>query len=482
MSWIILAIIFYVLIVIVVCLHIIYDTRSTAKALAYVLFALFVPVIGIAIYYSVGLNYRKKKLYSKKITNDNKILAEVRERITVESEKAWNTPEPEVKKHKKLALYLLNDGMSPLAGNNEVELLLNGENKFPEVLEALRNAKHHIHIEYYIFEDGEIGEQIKEILLQKVQEGVKVRFIYDDFGSRTVRKSYVPELIRGGVEAFPFYKITFILFANRVNYRNHRKIIVIDGCTGFVGGINVSDRYINSKENPKQLYWRDTHVKISGPGVYYLQYLFICDWNFCSGRRLKPEPEFFCHKPTRGKAIVQIAASGPDSEMPTLMFSLVQAIGLSEKELLITTPYFIPGESVLDALHVAAMSGVKVKLLVPGKSDSAFVDAAARSYYGELLHSGVEIYLYQKGFVHAKTMVSDSQLSIIGTANMDHRSFELNFEVNSMIYDDKTSKKLRDAFYTDLEYSKKINPDTWKRRKWYKQMPERLARLVSPLL
>lgn len=483
MNWILLAVICYIFIVIVVCLHIVYDTRSTAKALAYVLVAVFVPLIGIAIYYTVGLNYRKKKLYSKKITNDNKILAEVRERITVESEKAWNTHEPEVQKHKKLALYLLNDGMSPLTGNNQVELLLNGENKFPEVLEALRNAKHHIHIEYYIFDDGEIGEQIKEILLQKVKEGVQVRFIYDDFGSRSIRKSYVPELIAGGVEAFPFYKIIFIIFANRINYRNHRKIIVIDSCTGFVGGINVSDRYINHKDKPDQLFWRDTHVKIVGPGVYYLQYLFICDWNFCSGKHLKPQPDFFCNKPNpKGKAIVQIAASGPDSEMPTLMFSLVQAISLSEKELLITTPYFIPGESILDALHVAALSGIKVKILVPGKSDSAFVDAAARSYYGELLHSGVEIYLYQKGFVHAKTMVSDGQLSIIGTANMDHRSFELNFEVNSMIYDDKTSEQLRDAFYNDLKDSKKINPDTWKRRPFYKQLPEKLTRLLSPLL
>lgn len=482
MNWIVLGSIIYVSAVIGVCLHIIYDTRSTAKALAYVLFAVFVPFFGIAIYYTVGLNYRKKRLYSKKITNDKKVLAEVRERITVESEKAWNTREPEVQKHKKLALYLLNDGLSPLAGNNEVELLLNGENKFPEVLEALRNAKRHIHIEYYIFEDGEIGEQIKNILLQKVQEGVKVRFIYDDFGSRSIRKSYVPELIRGGVEAFPFYKITFILFANRINYRNHRKIIVIDGCTGFVGGINVSDRYVNSETHPKQLYWRDTHVKIAGPGVYYLQYLFICDWSFCSGKHLKPQPDFFCHQPTKGKAIVQIAASGPDSEVPTLMFSLAQTISLAEKELLITTPYFIPGDSILDALHVAALSGVKVKLLVPGKSDSAFVNLAARSYYGELLKSGVEIYLYKKGFVHAKTVVSDGQLSIIGTANMDHRSFELNFEVNSMIYDDKTSKKLREAFYNDLENAKQINPITWRRRKWYKQMPEKLARLVSPLL
>src|ERR1700761_9495881 len=480
MSWILLAIISYIIIVIVVSLHIIYDTPSTAKALAYVLVVMFLPVIGIAIYYTVGLNYRKKALYSKKIVRDKTAMADLRKRITLETEKTWDTKEPVIQKHKKLALYLLNDGMSPLVGGNEVKLLINGENKFPEVLEALKGAKHHIHMEYYIFENDEIGNQIKDILVQKAQEGVEVRFIYDDFGSRSIRNKFADELKAGGVQAFPFYRIIFILFANRVNYRDHRKIIVVDGHTGFVGGINVSDRYINK---PGQLFWRDTHVKIVGPGMYYLQYLFICDWNFCSGKHLELEKDFFSTKPAnKGKAIVQIAASGPDSEAPTLMFSMVQTIGLAEKELLITSPYFIPGENIMDALHVAVKSGVKVKILVPDKSDSSLVNAAARSYYGELLAAGVEIYLYQKGFVHAKTLVSDGQLVIIGTANMDHRSFELNFEVNSMIYDTATAEQLRGVFYDDIKNAKKINANTWKKRPVYKQMPEKLVRLLSPLL
>jgi cardiolipin synthase len=480
MNWIVLASTAYVIIVIVVCLRIIYDTPSTSKALAYVMVAIFLPVIGIAIYFGLGINYRKEKLYSKKIVRDKTALADLRERITLETEKSWDTKSPAIQKHKKLALYLLNDGMSPLTGGNEVKLLINGENKFPEVIEALQSAKHHIHIEYYIFEDGEIGEEIKNILIQKAKEGVAVRFIYDDFGSRSIRKEFVDEMINAGVQAFPFYKIIFILLANRVNYRDHRKIIIVDGCTGFVGGINVSDRYINK---PGQLYWRDTHVKITGPGVYYLQYLFICDWNFCAGKRLKLERDFFCTRPTtHGKAVVQIAASGPDSDVPTLMFSMAQTIGLAEKELLITTPYFIPGESILNALHIAALSGVKIKILVPDKSDSALVNAAARSYYGDLLAAGAEIYLYKKGFIHAKTLVSDGQLAIIGTANMDHRSFELNFEVNSMIYDTATAEQLRDVFYDDIKNAKKINPNTWKNRPLYKQLAERVVRLLSPLL
>src|SRR5258708_4783236 len=234
MNWALVADIFYVFVIIGICLHIIYYTPSADKALAYVLVTIFLPVIGIAVYFAFGVNLRKQKLYSKKIIRDKTTLEDLRQRITLETEKAWDTKEPAIQKHKKLALYLLNDGMSPLTGGNEVKLLINGENKFPEVIRELKNAKHHIHIEYYIFEDGEIAEQIKDVLIQKAREGVEIRFIYDDFGSRSIRKEFVDELQAAGVQAFPFYKIVFIVLANRVNYRDHRKIIVIDGCTGFV--------------------------------------------------------------------------------------------------------------------------------------------------------------------------------------------------------------------------------------------------------
>lgn len=482
-DWILLLEVIYAIIVVLVCLRIIYDTRSTSKTSAYILLSIFVPALGMIIYFVVGANYRKNILYSKKIIKNNHLLNKIRKEIYLESEKTWDTGEPEVQRHKKLARLLLNDSMSPLSGSNEVKLLLNGENKFPEVLKQLKAAKHHIHIEYYIFEDEQIGNQIKDILIAKAREGVAVRFIYDDFGSRSIRKKLVPELIEAGVQAYPFYQIYFMALANRVNYRNHRKIIIIDGCIGFVGGINVSDRYINDPKLHNDVFWRDTHLMIKGPGVYYLQYLFICDWNFCSDTELAPHEDFFCAtKSKTSDAIVQIAASGPDSETPTIMFSLIQAIGMAEDEILITTPYFIPGESLLDALNTAAISGVKVKLLVPGKSDSAFIDSAARSYYGEILRAGVEVYFYKKGFIHAKTMVLDGSLSIIGTANMDHRSYELNFEVNAMVYDNKLSKKLRDAFYDDLEHAVKVNPKTWAKRPLYKQLPEKLTRLLSPLL
>jgi cardiolipin synthase len=288
-----------------------------------------------------------------------------------------------------------------------------------------------------------------------------------------------------GIYAFPFFKIRFITFANRLNYRNHRKIIVIDGKTAFVGGINISHRYINDPEDPNKLFWRDTHLRIDGPGVQYLQHLFLCDWNFCADTKLEPNDVFFPplnKMPVHSHKIVQIAASGPDSRTPAILYSILQAINLATEEILICTPYFIPNESLLDALCVASIGGVKIKLLAPLKSDSSFIDHAVRSYYSEILNAGIEIYQYTKGFMHAKTMVCDRKIAMIGTANMDIRSFDLNFEVNAIVYDKEIARELFDIFMDDLKVSEKLDLLTWNKRPRYKKLIENAVRLVSPLL
>ncbi|TCC88993.1 cardiolipin synthase [Pedobacter hiemivivus] len=484
MNWLLIAEIAYVLILILVCLRIIYDTRSTTKTLAYLLFAIFVPFFGMIFYFFFGINYRHRKMYTKKLFENDDLAAKFKRDLLHSSAKTFKESNAEVLSNKELAFMLLNDSMSPLTAKNAVKLLINGEQKFPEVLTAIQEAKYHIHIEYYIFEDDEIGQALAEAMIAKAKEGVKVRFIYDDFGSRDIRKKIVPWLIENGVEAYPFLKVHFILLANRLNYRNHRKIIVIDGYISFVGGINVSDRYINNG-NAKQLYWRDTHLRIDGPGTQYLQYLFLCDWNFCAETILEPNTNFFptkIPKIAEENKIVQIAASGPDSESPTILFSILQAINLATNEILITSPYFIPGESLLDALIISSLSGISVKLLVPGKSDSILVNSAARSYYNDLLKAGVQIYQYQKGFIHAKTMVTDKKVAMVGTANMDFRSFDLNFEVNAIIYDAQIATELSANFYNDVKNAVRIDPEQWADRPLYKQLLEKAARLLSPLL
>lgn len=485
MNWLLLIEFIYFILLVLVCLRIIYDTRSSTKTLAYLLLVIFVPLAGMLFYFTVGINYRKRKLYSKKLIEDDKLAYKIEEKINAYSQKTFLQGNTVVQESRQMAKLLVQDNLSALTSGNTVRLLINGENKFPEVIEAMKAAQHHIHIEYYIYEDDEIGNAIAEILMQKAKEGVSIRFIYDDFGSLAIRKKMAARMRTAGVEVVPFYKINFIALANRMNYRNHRKIIVIDGKTAFVGGINVSDKYINSPSDSNKLFWRDTHLRIDGPGILYLQYLFLCDWNFCANDNLQPDESFFFHPSSfevTNDKVVQIAASGPDSDHPTILYSLLQAITLAKNEVMITTPYFIPGESIMDALKVAALGGVSVKLLVPGISDSRIVNAAARSYYSDLLKAGVEIYLYQKGFVHAKTMVTDRKVAVVGTANMDFRSFDLNFEVNAIVYDEEIASELTDVFYADIKDAEKIDVSKWKNRPLYKQLLERISRLISPLL
>ncbi|MDC8002279.1 cardiolipin synthase [Aequorivita todarodis] len=485
MNWILIAEILYAFIVVLVCLRVVYDTQSTTKTLAYLLLIVFVPFIGIIFYFSIGVNYRKRKMYSKNLINNIELEKKLEERIRRISNEVLTSETNGIKNFKKLATLVLNKALSPITEHNNVKLLLNGETKFPEVLEALKNAKHHIHIEYYIFDNDEIGRKIMDLMVEKSKEGIAVRFIYDDFGSRQIRKKQLRKLRDAGVAVFPFYKIILIALANRLNYRNHRKIIVIDGSIGFVGGINVNDKYINHEDGKNTLFWRDTHLRIEGPAVAALQYVFMGDWNYCAGKKLKPDNNFFPdfkQLKSNSKKIVQIAASGPDSYSPLIHQTLLQAINLAKEEVLITTPYFIPGESIMDSLAIVAASGIKVKLLVPGISDSLLVNFAARSNYGRLLNAGAEIYLYQKGFVHAKTMVVDKQLAMVGTANMDIRSFDLNFEVNAIVYDTEIANELREAFFNDLKTATKIDAKAWNERSKMIQLTEKLAGLCSPLL
>ncbi len=285
------------------------------------------------------------------------------------------------------------------------------------------------------------------------------------------------------MEAYPFYKINIVQLANRINYRNHRKIIVIDGKVGFVGGINVSDKYINSEEN--KLYWRDTHLKIEGMAVLNLQFTFLTDWNFCSRQAVPFTTAYFPYEEANhhiGNQLVQIISSGPDSDYPGIMYSLIQTMLLAKKELLITTPYFIPAASFVDAIKIAAQSGVKVKLLVPGISDSFVVNITSQSFYEELMQAGVEIFKYQKGFVHAKTLVCDRKILTVGTANLDNRSFDLNFEINAVVFDPALAEALANQIETDMTHATLINLEEWNKRPRYTKLLEKIFKLFSSLM
>lgn len=479
--------IIYWLLIALICIRVIIDTRSVSKTLAYLLLVIFLPIIGAIVYLSIGVNYRKRKMYNKKLKIDEafkeKLLPNRQNLKQYLNDYYLKSPE-----HYKPLIKLIqngNLGTNLLLPNQLVVVLQNGEHKFPVLLHELRQAKEHIHLEYYIIDNDEISNQIKDILIEKVQSGVQVRLIYDDFGCRNIRKNIVKELKAAGVEAYPFNKLIIARLANRLNYRNHRKIVIIDGKTSFVGGINIADRYINSDGNNSNCYWRDTHLKIEGLSTFLLQQIFLSDWNFASGQQLGVNEQFFpIIEASEGDYThaVQVVASGPDSDLPNILYAIIQAIYIAKEEILLTTPYYIPDVNLQQALVLAAMSGKKVKLLVPAAGDSFLVGKASRAFYDELLIAGVSIYEYNKGFIHAKTIVIDRQVASVGTANLDARSFDLNFEVTTFIYDDKIAESMAKQFETDLTFATPVVYKVWKKRNAWTKFLEKIIRLLSPLL
>jgi cardiolipin synthase len=491
-SWFTLVYYAYWAVLIYVTLQIIHQYTISSRASAWLFTVYLFPVVGLGLYFIFGVKRKKRKMFKQKLTDDQKALEDYQAKFDHGSTQVNPDLHPKLKQFYGLSKMVFQEGCSRLTGTNLLQLLENGEQKFPQLIADLKAAKQTIHMEYYTFKFDQIGYQLAEIMIQKAKQGVKVRFIYDDYGSLGIEKSVLQRMRSHGIEAHPFSEIRLFAFADRLNYRNHRKIVVIDDKIGYLGGINVADDYVNqsshdsdnSADNNKR-FWRDTHVRIEGHAVAYIQNIFLNDWNFCAEQNIHIEDQLSGQFEDLDKAqqkLVQVVSSGPDSPQPSILFSLLFAIHSARDEILITTPYFIPNPALLKALKIAVLSGVKVKLLVPETSDSWVVDAAAQSYYFELLEVGVEIYKYTHGFIHAKTMVVDGFLSILGTANFDERSFELNFEINVLIYDEAFAQQVSDSFSNDLKQAKQLIIETWQKRSAIKIFIEKVARLVSPIL
>ena len=375
---------------------------------------------------------------------------------------------------------LLNNNKSLLTTNNRLEVLNDGSETFASLIDALRKAESFIHLEYYIFENDELGGKIADILKEKARSGVEVRFIYDDVGSWNLKRSFIRSLRDAGVQVHCFMPVVFPWLTSKINYRNHRKIVVIDGKVGYTGGLNIADRYLRgTKHGP----WRDTHLKIEGTAVNMLQLTFLADWYFATGIQLKDKDKYLMvSDDSVGDTAVQIATSGPDSDWATIMQAYFAAITKATDHIYISTPYFMPGESLLTALKVAALSGIDVRIMLPSRSDSKIVYWASRSYIAELLEAKIKVYLYNKGFNHSKIITIDNRFSSIGTANMDNRSFEDNFEVTAMIYDRNMTDRLESRFLADLDGCTRLTYRRWATRSRTDMFKESVARLFSPLL
>jgi len=440
---------------------------------------LLIPLVGLILFYFLGKNYRRKRIFTKKGISD---IRQSEKLITWQTEHLLDdTDVSNSKIISKIGIIklLLNSNKSLLTHNNIVTILNNGNETFDTIFNEILKAKHHIHLEYYMIEEGEIGEKLKNILIQKAKENIKIRIIYDDVGSWGLSNKYVNDLKEAGIEINAFIPVRFPRFAQKINFRNHRKIIVIDGKIGFIGGLNFADRYLYGE--PEIGFWRDTHLKIEGSAVGNLQVIFLTDWYFTTNTLLNEQMYFPKYKPCE-KCLVQIVTSGPDSDWESIMQAYFYTISTATKYIYISTPYFIPNESILTAIKTVALSGVDVKIILPSRSDSRLTYFGSMSYIKELLEANVEIYMYNRGFTHSKVLIVDDIISSVGTANMDLRSFDQNFEANAVIYDESITTKLKSYFIEDLKYCDKLNLITYSKRPVSRRIAEGIARIFSPIL
>jgi len=474
----------YYLIVIVFFFSILLRNKNPLKTQSYLLLLVLLPILGVIIYLFFGIDTRKRKLFSRKAIADQRLLREWSQYYTDFLSKSKSDLVELLQDKWRIPFLSWRNSFAPLFLQNTVTILNNGEQKYPVLFERLLAARHHIHIEYYIITEGKIFDRICEILEQKAREGVEVRLIYDSYGSRKLKNKTLRRLEKAGIQTGEYNSVLFPRFANRLNYRTHRKIVVIDGEVGFTGGINLSDNYVNGKrkwpKRPKM--WRDVHCMIEGDACYSLQLLFFLDWYFVRNIALNIGPRYFPVENSEGTSPTLVVGSDPDSDSPNIMETYFQLISLAQKELFIATPYFIPNESIITALKTTAKSGIRVVLLLPQESDSFIVSAASYTYLGELIESDVEIHLYQKGMLHAKTIVVDGEVASVGTANMDYRSFDSNAEVNAIIMDEEVAGKIRADFENDLRDSHELSLAEWENRPVFQKLIGSVARLIAPLL
>jgi cardiolipin synthase A/B len=460
----------YLITLIGVILVVVLDNRNPVKTISWILVLIFLPYVGLILYIFLGQRFRKQKIISKKSIR------------SIENNPAYLYEELNPVHYPANCINLIEmlrrNNTHPVFSGNDVRLFKKGADKFDALFEDIRKASKHIHIEYYIIEQSKVGYELQSLLIEKAKEGIEVRIIYDDIGSWKTKKAYFQELKDAGVQVLPFLRVLLPYLSPKFNYRNHRKIVVIDGEIGYTGGFNIADRYI---DGGKFRNWRDSHVRIAGKAAYGLQTAFLIDWFFVS-RQLLTSKFYFPDIKDSGNSLVQTATSSPDTDWEGIMQAIFCMIGQAKKYVYLQTPYFLPNESLLTVMQTAALSGVDVRLMVPERSDTPITTKAMRSYLSEIMDAGVKVYFYQNGFLHSKTVVSDDIISTVGSANLDYRSFELDFEANAFIYDADFAAKMKSAFIDDMENCIEINPEEWTKRPRLVKWTESICRIFGPML
>ena len=462
----------YSIIVIMAMVRVLMDNRQPAKTMAWMLVLMFVPLLGIVLYIFFGQNTRKeRKIWQQSLDQLTK-----RSMLEFAEQKDFNIPE----EYRNISNLFMNQSLALPFKNNEVEIYTSGYDFFPSLLMEIGKAEHHIHLDTFIISDDPLGRIVADALIDKARQGVEVRLIYDDVGSWRTPNSFFTRMRNEGVEVYAFMPVRFPAFTSRVNYRNHRKICVIDGEVGFIGGMNIARRYVQGTVRQP---WRDTHVKITGSAVYGLQRAFLVDWYFVSKILITERsyyPEIIIGQ---NDNLVQVVTSSPTSLWPEIEQGYVRILTNAKHYVYMQTPYFLPTNPILFAMRVAALSGVDVRLMIPYETDTKIVEWASRSYVMEAAKAGVKILLYREGFNHSKLLVSDDAMATIGSTNVDFRSFENDFEANAFFYDKEIALRVKEVFLKDqsgsldLEDVRRLIKRPFLQRLW-----ESVVRLLSPLL
>ncbi len=473
--------IIFAITIFMIILILVLENSSPVHTLAWIMVLIFIPIVGFLFYLFFGRNWRKIKLFNRKEVQDADSLDELAQRYPLLS---GNFLEHGLEH--KLHRLLKKNSKAILTIHNEIELIHDTAIAFAAICDGISNARHHVHLEYFSIAADSTGRYLKDLLIQKAKAGIEIRFIYDDVACWKLPRGFKRELREAGVQFIPFMPVWIPLLNSRMNYRNHRKLVVVDGIKAYLGGLNIGDQYLG--KDPYYGYWRDSLAIFKGESVLSLQAIFMADWYFVSKERLF-DPKRLDHyiateeyRKIENISPVQVVASGPDTHHANILQLYFSAIANAHHSIRINTPYLILNDALLMALKTAAISGVKVQIILPFKADHGIVFWGSRSYFQELLEVGVEIYEYMRGFMHAKILIVDEEILGLGTANMDLRSFNHNFELTALVYDDALVDKASDAFSEDLAYSRKIHLADFEKRGLIQRSKESICRLFSPLL
>ncbi|AMV60534.1 cardiolipin synthase [Pediococcus damnosus LMG 28219] len=460
------------------------EKRDIAATWAWLLVLFFLPVVGFIFYSFVGRKLPKNKMFQLK--KETKLELElILERQSKELNDDHTEADKVVEDASGMATMFMNADSAFLSHRNRVKLITDGKELFHDMFEDIEKAKKHVHVEFYTFYDDQIGRDVLHLLEKKAKEGVEVRVLWDSWGSMGTKSKFFKHLRELGGYAAPFLGTHSAVTDFRLNFRDHRKIVVIDGQVAYTGGFNIGDQYLGRSK--KFGYWRDTHMRIVGSAAYSLQARFVRDWNATDHENpintvFDPGSEYFPVAKVNGNTSLQIVSSGPDSETENIKLGYLKLINSAHRSIWIQSPYLIPDDSVMDALHMAALSGVDVRIMIPHMPDHVFVYRATQYYARQCAKWGIQVYNYDAGFLHAKTMVVDGKLGSVGSANMDFRSFSLNFEVNAFIYDKKIAHELEEIFKDDIQKSTLQTTEMYDNQSWWLKFKQDFSRLLSPIL